>query len=271
MRNELKQIVASGYFDLHIHTTASDGIYSSTEIVQKAKQKGLKWIAITDHDTLDGVALAMLEGSKQGVAVITGVELSTKFEGKSIDVLGYGLVNVSQLNQRLSVYRTGRTQRAQLIIDKFHELGMPVTMEEVKAFSKGSVIARPHIAKAIVQKGYVSDMQTVFDQFLGNGKPCDVEKVHLSTQEAISLIHQFGGCAVLAHPILIQDDNLVIRLVENCQFDGIEVWHRKQRESDNQRYMEIAGRYGLIMTGGSDFHNDQQSLGEFGLSWSGNP
>lgn len=267
MRDELRKIVNNGWFDLHIHTTASDGSYSPKEVVQRAKQNGLMCIAITDHDTLDGIAEAIEEGGKLGVVIIPGIELSTKYRGKSIDILGYGMTNHSELKSLLIQYCDGRLRRAQLIIDKFTELGMPLTMEDVMQFSRGSIIARPHIAKAVVQKGYVADTQTVFDQFLGNGRPCDVEKVHQSTQEAISLIHRYGGCAVLAHPILIQDNDLVNEIVDAYPFDGIEVWHSKQKGSSVQLYKEIAERFGLLMTGGSDFHNDQQSIGDFGLSW----
>ncbi len=269
MLDDFQKVLECGYFDLHIHTKASDGIYSPAEIVCKAKQEGLKSIAITDHDTLDGVEEAKYEGNKVGLHVISGVELSTKYEGKSIDVLGYGMTNIHNLTAKLSRFQEGRIERALKIIDKFNELSMPITIEDVKQFSKGNVIARPHIAKAIVQKGYISDIQTVFDYYLGNGKLCDVDKEYLSTQESIGLIHKHGGLAVLAHPILINNNQLVRELLRNCIFDGIEVWHSKHNFTDNRKYKKMAKHFDLLMTGGSDFHNDEQKLGHFGLFWKG--
>jgi len=136
----------------------------------------------------------------------------------------------------------------------------------VKQFSKGNVIARPHIAMAVVQKGYVPDYQTVFDDYLADGKPCALDKMILSVEEGISLIHRAGGKAVLAHPLLLGDDELVRELMQ-FPFDGIEVWHRKQVDEDIARYQRLAKEFQLIMTGGSDFHHDEHTLGQFGLKW----
>ncbi|HET7522101.1 MAG TPA: PHP domain-containing protein [Bacillales bacterium] len=261
---DLKKIVEQGSFDLHMHTTASDGDFSPAEMVQKAAAAGLKTIAVTDHDTLDGVAPAQAAGENLGVRVISGVELSTK-EGKtSVDVLGYGLEGSEELQRILSRMREGREDRAIRIVEKFSELGMPLTMDDVRQFAGGGVIARPHIAKAVVQKGYVSDVQSVFDEYLADGKPCALPKVVLSPQEGIDLIHQAGGEAVMAHPVHLHDDDLVRHLLEENNFDGLEVWHREQNKDDNERYYALAQSYNLVMTGGSDFHNDSHQLGRFG-------
>jgi predicted metal-dependent phosphoesterase TrpH len=262
----IETAVQGGSFDLHVHTTASDGDYTPEELVKKAKEVGLKHIAITDHDTLAGIEEAQRVGRALGVHVIAGVELSTKCRGKSVDVLGYDLRDPSELHQTLSRMREGREDRARRIIQKFTELGMPITIEDVKEFSQDGVIGRPHIAKAVVKKGYVSNYQTVFDEYLADGKPCALDKVVLSPQEGIDLIHRTGGLAVLAHPVHLHDDNLVRELLETCQFDGIEVWHREQDEDANRRYRQMAEEFGLLMTGGSDFHNDDHRLGQFGYN-----
>ncbi|HBX23512.1 MAG TPA: PHP domain-containing protein [Desulfotomaculum sp.] len=259
----LNQILEQGYYDLHIHTTASDGAYSPKEIVQKAFKLGLKTTAITDHDSIQGVNEAQQTGHELGIRVIAGVELSTKYKGKSIDVLGYNFsLDNKELNNRLASLSEGREGRALRIINKFVDLGMPISLADVKKFSGDGNIGRPHIAKAIVAKGYIKDLQTVFDKFLSDGKPAAIDKIIISPQEGINLIHKAGGIAVIAHPGLIDDDMLVHELMQ-FDFDGIEVWHRKHTKEDCERYLQIAEEYGLIMTGGSDFHNDEHELGQF--------
>lgn len=265
---DLLEIIESRYFDLHMHTTASDGIYSPRDLVKKAKAARLKTIAITDHDTLEGIEEASQAGLEYGVRIIAGIELSTKYKGRSVDILGYHVTKNDELTEILPRLREGREQRALRIIEKFTQLGMPITLEDVKKFSKGNVIARPHIAMAVVQKGYVPDYQTVFDEYLADGKPCAIDKVILSVEEGIGLIHRAGGKAVLAHPVLLGDEDLVRELLQFA-FDGIEVWHRKQNTEDNIRYQHLANEFQLIMTGGSDFHHDEHSLGQFGLMWEG--
>jgi predicted metal-dependent phosphoesterase TrpH len=261
---KLKSVIEAGRFDLHVHTKASDGEYSPTEVVKKAKEAGLKTIAITDHDTLDGIKEAQKAGKEFGVRVIPAIELSTKYKGKSVDILGYNITAGEELKSILSRLREGREERAKRIIEKFNDLGFSITLEDVMTFSEDGVIARPHIAKAIVKKGYITDYQTVFDDYLADGKPCAMDKMILTPKEGINLIHQAGGEAVLAHPVYIGDDHLVRELL-TFGFDGIEVWHRSQNKTDNEKYRRLADEFGLLMTGGSDFHNDNHQLGVFGF------
>lgn len=258
-----------GKFDLHVHTTASDGVYEPEQIVRKAKSIGLSTIAITDHDTLDGLDRALQEAIYYGVQIIPGVELSTKYKGISIDILGYNIEQNDELNDVLNKLREGREERASRIIERFCQFGMQITIEEVKEFSKGSVIARPHIAAAIVQRGYVDTIQDVFDNYLADGKPCSVTKMILTPDQGIELIQRSGGIAVLAHPVLIDDNQLVVELLEKFTFDGIEVWHRKHSSKDNEFYSSLSERFGLFKTGGSDFHHDEHELGSFGFKWEG--
>ncbi|BCJ87804.1 PHP domain-containing protein [Effusibacillus dendaii] len=252
-----------GTFDLHMHTTASDGVYAPKDLVRKAKETGLKTIAITDHDTLAGVEEAQQAGMELGLQVLPGVEISTKYKGKNVDILGYNMSDWRNLHDKLAAFRDDREARALQIIQRFAELHMPITLEDVKEFSGEGVIARPHIAKAIVKKGYVSDVQTVFDKYLADGGPAAVDKKILSPQEGIDLIHEAGGYAVMAHPVLIDNDNLVRELLAGCSFDGLEVWHRKHDKQDVKRYKQMAEKYELLVTGGSDFHDDQHDLGSF--------
>lgn len=253
-----------GRFDLHIHTTASDGVYRPEQIVHKAKQAGIQTIAITDHDTLEGLDEALEAAARSGIQVIPGIELSTKYNGISVDLLGYNIQESAELNERLRQFRDVRENRALRIIERFTALGMPLTIEDVKAYRKGSVIARPHIAAAVVDKGYAASIQEVFDEYLADGKPCAVPKMVLTPEQGIELIHRAGGIAVLAHPALLGDDALAEELLDRYAFDGVEVWHRRHSAEDSRRYAQLAERYQLLVTGGSDFHSDEHRLGEFG-------
>lgn len=251
-----------GSFDLHIHTTCSDGVFTPTEIVTRAKEVGLTTIAITDHDTLDGVAEAIEAGNNLHIHVIPGVEITTFWEDKNIDILGYNIKDPMVLHQQLSPYRQARVDRAKLIIERFCQLGMPITLDDVLEFSKDGVIARPHIAKAIVQKGYVPSVQEVFDQFLADGKPACVEKKKLTLSEGIQMIHDAEGVAVLAHPVYL-GETAVIKRVLQLGLDGIEVWHRNHPPEAVNRFKQLAEQYNLIITGGSDFHTEEHPLGQF--------
>lgn len=261
---DLEDIVKRGRFDLHLHTTASDGSYSPTEIVEMAALKGLETIAITDHDTTEGIPEALAAGQVSGIHVIPGIELSTKYKGKNIDILGYHIGDSGQLQKVLSEIRVFRENRAHLMIDKLNDSGIPISAEDVIKHAKGEVIARPHIAMAVVEKGFANTMQEVFDFYLGDGKPCAVDKMVLSPQEGIDLIHESGGEAVLAHPLLIHNDGLVEELLQ-LPFDGIEVWHRKHKAVNVKKYKKLAMKYNKLLTGGSDFHNSKHEIGMFGF------
>lgn len=262
---DLETVIQNGRFDLHLHTTASDGSFTPAEVVEMASAKGINTLAITDHDTTKGIKEAVDTGKKLGVNVIPGIELSTKYKGKNIDILGYGISCESkELLATLKKMRDYRENRAQIIVKKFCELGMPITEEDVQKHSKGEVIARPHIAKAVVEKGYAKNAQEVFDLYLGDGKPCAVDKMVLSPEDGIRLIHQAGGMAVLAHPVLIQDDQMAEELMR-LPLDGIEVWHRKHSKEDSARYKKMAEKYNKLITGGSDYHNEDHLIGEFGF------
>ncbi|WP_380704298.1 PHP domain-containing protein [Salinithrix halophila] len=249
-----------GTFDLHLHTTASDGALPPADLVRKAKAAGLSTIAVTDHDTLAGVEEAIKTGQEIGVHVIPGVELSTRLQRTNIDILGYHIQERQQLHDELAAFRDDRKTRAIAIIERFNHLGMPLTLEDVRSFSGDGVIARPHIAQAIVQKGYLPNVQTVFDQYLADGKPAAIEKKVLTPENGIRMIRRAGGIAVLAHPALIGDDGIVRRVLE-VGLDGIEVWHRKHTRKDARRYLRLAAEFDLLVTGGSDFHNDEHTLG----------
>ncbi|HWO98462.1 MAG TPA: PHP domain-containing protein [Bacillus sp. (in: firmicutes)] len=250
---DIRQVVKDGAYDLHMHTTASDGALSPKEVVCKMKQLGKRTIAITDHDTMDGIEEAIAEGERIGVHVIPGIELTTYYQGQRVDILGYGLTETPHLQNILQQIRNHREHRASIIVQKFQQLGMNITMEDVHKFSKGGTVGRPHIAKAVVAKGYAKDLKTVFDLYLGDGKPCSVEKMALTPKEGIELIQGSGGVAVLAHPAVISNQDMIEELLE-MGFDGIEVYHPLHTIDHERRYMKWALHYNLFYSGGSDFH-----------------
>ncbi|WP_442603887.1 PHP domain-containing protein [Paenibacillus sp. KN14-4R] len=245
--------------DLHTHTTASDGMQPPAENVRLAHEAGLCAIAITDHDTVAGVPEALDAGFRLGVTVVPGVEISTFAGGQDIHVLGY-YVNIdnTQFLERLESLRDTRAERNKALLARLSELGMPITFEEIQEVNKdtkkaGDPIGRPHIAQTLIHKGYASTMQEVFDRFLGKDGAAYVTVPRIDPHTAVVWIHEAGGVAVLAHPGIYGNDELVNELITEG-FDGIEVFHSDHTPDQEANYQELAVRYGLIETAGSDFH-----------------
>lgn len=250
----------SGNIDLHIHTTASDGTFSPQEIVSYAKSKGLRAIAITDHDTVDGVPLAMAAGEELNFKVIQGVEISVDHDNTEMHLLGYFKnPDLTFLNKKLQELQDFRRERNPKIIKKFLEHGIYISLAEVEKEAGGKVIGRPHFASLLVKKGYVRDKQEAFDKFLANGKLAYVKKEKLIPQEGIELILQAGGLPVLAHPKYLKEqgyaqlDVLLAQLV-NMGLRGIEAYYTTHDSEDTSAYLQLAAKYDLLVTGGTDFH-----------------
>jgi 3',5'-nucleoside bisphosphate phosphatase len=245
--------------DLHLHTTASDGMFAPSVVVRMAKEAGLGAIAITDHDTVAGVQEALETGAKLGITVIAGVEISTAANGRDIHVLGYGIqIDDFVFLKRLSSLREIRNSRNAEILKKLAMLGMIVTEEELedaagKSPLKDGSIGRPHIAQVLVDKSYVNNMKEAFDLYLGEGKPAFISPPRISPQEAISWIHDAGGRAIIAHPGLYSEDALVLSLLD-AGANGLEAFHSDHDTEAEQRYKQWANDRGKLVTGGSDFH-----------------
>ncbi|MBW4838205.1 MAG: PHP domain-containing protein [Paenibacillaceae bacterium] len=260
-----KQTTRESY-DLHTHTQASDGMNKPAENVRLAKEKGLTGLAITDHDTVAGIAEAQLAGKELGVDVVPGIEISTRAGGRDIHVLGYFLdLEDERLLERLARLRSVREERNGLIIAKLQQLGLAITLEEVKAgltrpLRPDESLGRPHIADVLVRKGYVSDMREAFDRYLAEGKPGYASLPRIAPEEAIAWIREAGGSPVLAHPGLYGDDELVRSILEHGKPDGIEVYHSDHGPEEELRYAAMAEQYGLIVTGGSDYHGIRQGV-----------
>jgi 3',5'-nucleoside bisphosphate phosphatase len=257
--------------DLHIHTTASDGTMSPSEVVRYAKEKGLRAIAITDHDTIEGIAEGLQEGSKLGLEVVPGVELSVDFPKGTMHLLGYYIDHTNgELLEKLTVVQRARVERNLKMIKKLQSLGIKIDLSEIKEASEDGQIGRPHFAYTLVQKGYAQSIQEAFDRYFRKGGPAYVEKFKFSPAEAISVIHKSGGVGVLAHPftlnqIQLQDLEPVIVELKEKGLDGIETYYPEHSEGQKKFYLYLAQRYGLVVTGGSDFHGlnkDKEELGE---------
>jgi predicted metal-dependent phosphoesterase TrpH len=249
--------------DLHVHTTASDGQYTPSQLVALARKRGLDVLGITDHDTTDGIPEAR-RAAGNSPTIIPGIELSAEDESGDVHILGYFLdIDNRAFQDQLAHFRADRYQRGEKIVARLHDLGMPIEWERVTAIAEGGAIGRPHIARALVDAGYVESLGEAFDRFLYNGGPAYVSRKRLSPEEAITLIHSAGGAAVLAHPGLVKDylSLLAARLIP-AGLDGIEVVHPKNDPTTRLNLRGIAAQNGLIMTGGSDFHrpNEDGSL-----------
>jgi len=245
--------------DLHTHTTASDGTGAPADNVRKAKEAGLAAVAITDHDTVAGVAEALAEGERLGIEVVPGVEISAYHGGTDIHILGYYTrPDDERWLARLASQRDTRDRRNDMIVERLTSLGLPLSMDEVREAAgrdgRGEeTIGRPHIAQVLLAKGYVSSMQEAFDRYLASGAAAYVNPPRLHPFEALSWIREAGGTSVIAHPGLYGDDEFVEELLRRGA-DGIEVFHSDHGEEERRRYARLAERYGVIVTGGSDYH-----------------
>lgn len=251
--------------DLHIHTTASDGAYDSREIVRLAWEHGIRYMAITDHDTIGGLKEAWTEGEKYPLEVIPGIEISTLDGKHEVHILGYYIdYNNYQLVEFCERIKSARETRARKIVEKLNQLGYPVSMDEIYKKAGPDVIGRPHIALALMDHKAVSSISDGFAKLLGYGKPGYVPRFKILPETAVEIILKAGGVPVLAHPGLGFPKNRLVQLVE-AGLKGIEVFHPDNSEEDREYYQKKAEELNLVATGGSDFHgHDQEDWNYFG-------
>lgn len=253
--------------DLHIHTTASDGILSPTQVVEEAKKLGLRAIAITDHDTTLGVAEAMESGKVLGVEVVPGVEINTEENGRDVHILGYIIpYQDERFEGKLKEQREARVKRIYRILEKLDSLGVHLEPEDVLSRNVGdeASVGRPHVAQALVDKGFLETMDQAFAYFLGRHAPAYVPREGMGSTEAVSFIKSFSGIPVLAHPGLLDRDDWIPGLVE-AGLLGLEAYYSRHGERKTQRYKDKARQFGLLVTGGSDFHGwETESMARMG-------
>ncbi len=247
--------------DLHIHTTASDGSFTPKAVVEKAKEAGITAIAITDHDTVEGVQEAVAAGTNAGIEVLPGIELGADYQGIEVHILGYGIdVENDELLEKLFWLRKARMERIKRMVEKVKEMGISVEMEEVLAIAGIGSVGRPHLAKAMVDAGAVKSTVEAFEKFIGAGKPAYVPRQKLSPAEAIELVRSAGGLAVLAHPGLGGAGKLFYMLV-GAGLGGVEVYHPSHSSEESLYYRILAAGWDLVATGGSDYHGPGHKSG----------
>jgi hypothetical protein len=251
------------YADLHTHTTASDGTLTPTELVRAARERGLSLLAITDHDTTAGVAEARRAAAGDGAAVriVPGVELSAEGPPGKCHLLGLGIdPDDETLREALARLSGDRQTRNARMAERLRALGVPLTLDEVAAVAPaGANVGRPHFAQALVEKGIVVTLKEAFDRFLGDGAPAYVAKAVLSPADAIALIHGAGGRAFVAHPGLLrlrehETHEGRLRDLQALGMDGVEAYYGAHAPAQTERFLRLARKLGLLVTGGSDFH-----------------
>jgi hypothetical protein len=257
--------------DLHAHSNRSDGTFEPAEVVRLAAERALDVVALTDHDTTDGLAEALTTGSIVGVEVVPGVEFSAEFDGHSVHVLCYWMdPQDAALQLELRRLREDRFRRGELIVDKLRDLGLPVGFERVRAIAGDATIVRPHIAQAMVEAGVVATEKEAFERYIGDGGPAHVSKHALDPVDAVALIVGAGGVCALAHPGMWGDQSSVpVELIDRMAFAGmrgLEVDHPDHTPEMRVRYRTLAGRLGLIATGGSDCHGTRYDPVRLGTS-----
>jgi len=256
------------FVDLHMHSTASDGALPPGEVVAAAHRAGLGAIALTDHDTVDGLNEARRAGDALGVRVVPGIELSAIDDGDERHVLGLHLSHPEHLAAALAELRETRRERAKTTVALLNSLGVPVTLEAVYVEAGDGAVGRPHIARALVAGGWARDFRDAFDRWLGNGKPACVEKRTVTFAEATRLIHESGGLAIYAHPGG-SASRAELAALAALGLDGVEVRHPSHTADEMARLAAFADELGLVPSGGSDWHGATEgyrSLGSMQVS-----
>ena len=244
---------APAFVDLQVHSTASDGALPPAAVVQAAAEAGLYAIALTDHDSVEGLPEAIEAGSRLGVRIVPGVELSSHFEGEELHLLGLHLANLEAMREALLEFQGQRVRRAERIVATLNTHGIPVTMEAVLAEAGTGAVGRPHIARALLAGGWVREFREAFDKWIGWGRPAYMAKETFDVADAIALVHRAGGIAVWAHPGELATPARIARLAA-LGLDAVEVLHPSHPPYLVQRLVENTEQAGLLPSGGSDWH-----------------
>ncbi len=256
--------------DLHTHTRCSDGHLAPDELVARARQCGLHALAVTDHDCIDGIEAAVAAGRRLGVEVVAGVELSVTVEAEEVHLLGYFFdPGHAALRRHLEAFQQARRQRAARIVEQLGALGVPVTFEAVLAQAQGRAVGRPHVAEALLQGGHVASYDEAFERYLRDDGPAFAAKPVFPARQALDLLHQAGGIGVLAHPGHWTRDATLMALLR-AGLDGIETVHPAHDADLTRYYRHLARDFGLVETGGSDFHvprEEEETLGRYSIPY----
>lgn len=263
--------------DLHAHTTYSDGSLTPTQLVEEAAALGLTAVAVTDHDTVDGLPEALAAGERLGVEVIPGVEINLEHDRVTMDMLGYFLAGApsAELEEELTELRKYRDERNARIVGRLTELGMPLEPADLAAEAGTGAVGRPHIGAAMVRRGYVSSISEAFELYLRRGAPAWVDRRRLALGRALKLLRASGAVPVLAHPGIIRADvgglRRIVRDAARAGLAGIECYYPLHDEETVAACLALARRYALVPTGGSDFHGSVKPEARLGVGSGGMP
>ncbi len=254
--------------DFHLHSTASDGVHTPAWVMETAAANGVRVLALTDHDTTAGYAEARAAADRLGLRLVPGIELSTDYGKADVHLLGYGIdIESSPLQEFLQEQRDGRRARGQKIVDILRENGMPIELERVLEIAGEATLGRPHVARALLEKGYVGSVQEAFDKWLGNGKAADVDREKLSPEDAIRMIHDNGGVVFVAHSIYMGEEwPEIVRKLAGWGLDGIETYYKHYDAATIAAHAGLGWELGLALSGGSDYHGlgnpDDRAIGD---------
>jgi hypothetical protein len=242
------------FADLHLHTNFSDGTYTPEELAGEGKRYELAAMALNDHDTVEGCARMAVACESQGIEFIPGTELTAETNGIELHLLGYCLdLNNQKLLTEINRFQLVRQNRIREMVERLNQLNIPLQAEAVFKIANCRSPGRPHVARALVQAGFCANLDEAFDRFLKMNRPAWVPKVKMSATDAIALVHQAGGVAVMAHPGLNRSDEIIPDMVASG-LDGIECFHSRHSSATVNHYLQMADKYHLLVTGGSDCH-----------------
>lgn len=254
--------------DFHLHSTASDGVHSPTWVMERAAERGVRVLALSDHDSTEGWAEAKAAADRLGLQLIPALEMSTDYGKADVHLLAYGFdIENRPLQEFLRSQRDGRIGRTMRIVEILRENGMAIELQRVLEIAGEATVGRPHVARALVEAGHVSSVQEAFDLWLGNGKPADVDRVKLSPQDAIKQIHDAGGLVFCAHAIFIGEDYpQVVEKLTEWGLDGLETYYKHYDPETVEAMRQLGERLGLGLSGGSDYHGlgnpDDREIGD---------
>lgn len=254
--------------DFHLHSTASDGVNSPTWVVERAAANGVRALALADHDTTEGLREAAKAAARLGLRLIPGVEISTEVGKADVHLLGYGFdPGATRLQEFFRWQREGRLARVEKIVAILREHGMSLETQRIFEIAGEATVGRPHVARALLEKGYVASVQEAFDLWLGNGKPADVNREKLDPEDAIAILHENGGVVFIAHPTYMGDDYVEnIRLLQSLGADGIETYYKHYAADTVAGLASLARELGMAASGGSDYHGlgnpDDRDIGD---------
>lgn len=261
--------------DLHAHTTCSDGSVTPTQLVELAARLELAAVAITDHDSIEGVDEAVAAGRRLGIEVVPGVEIPLEFETFTLDMLGYFLCGPpsDEFRRRLVKLRQGRDERNAQILARLRETGIDLDPAELADVAAGEAVGRPHIGELMRRRGYVVSISEAFEKYLRRGRPAYVDRRRLGLPEALRLIRASGGVAAIAHPGLIRTDHAglerLLRESVRHGLSGLECYYPRHDDQTVRFFLDLAREHGLVATGGSDYHGDIKPDVRLGVVWQG--